>query len=272
LIKEVKYQKRLRKLSKLTCIIGGKCNDGVVLASDSKVTYDDHPPSVQEKLHSPFYHIITGGAGSTDLYGSFRNQSVYATQPDVRISPDFTLERQQEYNLNQPVQTSGIILMYGGQYNYSTIQTNFGNLVKGINRSKYALDINGSLELLVATQIADKQTAELTHFTAKGPSDVHDYRGIGSSGMYTYIFLKPFFANAKDISMYKFARIAYFIIRYIERFEIDTDVGGEPQMWFVPNTGELYTLKTKEYWRVEFENHSAKTMTNFDKNILHEFL
>jgi hypothetical protein len=31
--------------------MGGKCKDGVVLVSDSKVTYyDDHPPSYQYKL------------------------------------------------------------------------------------------------------------------------------------------------------------------------------------------------------------------------------
>ena len=89
-----------------------------------------------------------------------------------------------------------------------------GNLVQGINRSKYARDINGSVELLVATQVANTQTAQLTQFTEKGQSAVSDYRGIGSGGMYTYIFLKPFFANAKDIPMYKFVRTAYFIIRF----------------------------------------------------------
>lgn len=44
------------------CVIGGRCNDGVVLVSDSKVTYDDHPPTYTAKLGSEFYHIAMDSA------------------------------------------------------------------------------------------------------------------------------------------------------------------------------------------------------------------
>lgn len=49
------------------CVIGGRCNDGVVLVSDSKVTYDDHPPTYTAKLGSEFDLIVMGSAGSTDF-------------------------------------------------------------------------------------------------------------------------------------------------------------------------------------------------------------
>ena len=68
----------------MSCVIGGKCNDGVVMVSDSKITYDDHPPSHGNKL-SPFYHIVMGGAGSTDLYNEFKINVLYAAQPNVKI-------------------------------------------------------------------------------------------------------------------------------------------------------------------------------------------
>ena len=64
-----------------------KCVDGAVIVSDSKITYTDHPPSDTAKLHSEFYHIVTGGAGSTDLYDEFRHHALYATQPGVALTP-----------------------------------------------------------------------------------------------------------------------------------------------------------------------------------------
>ena len=58
----------------MTCIIGGKCSDGIVLVSDSKITYEDHPPSYGNKLDTHFYQVVTGGAGagSIDLYDTFK--------------------------------------------------------------------------------------------------------------------------------------------------------------------------------------------------------
>jgi 20S proteasome alpha/beta subunit len=35
-ISKLKYEKQLRKPPKMTCIIGGKCIDGVVLIADRK--------------------------------------------------------------------------------------------------------------------------------------------------------------------------------------------------------------------------------------------
>jgi len=189
-ISKLKYEKQIKKRPKLTCVIGGKCSDGVVLVSDSKVTYDDHPPANENKLTSPFYHIITGSAGSTDLYNKFQIDAVYATQPDVKIPESYRIE-QPPISVTQPVVTSGVIHMYSGPHSFPTVQNNLGNIVKGLNKSKYAIDINGSLEVLVATQIGDTKTAVLSHMTMRGQSDVNNYRAIGSSGMYSYVFLKP---------------------------------------------------------------------------------
>jgi hypothetical protein len=108
------------------------------------------------------------------------------------MSVNHNLEKTQSSHDSTPrPQVSGVIHMYdnGTGYNYSRLQDNLGNLVKNINISKYAKDINGSLEVLVATQIGDTKTAKLTHITPTVQSDVCDYRGIGSSGLYSYVFL-----------------------------------------------------------------------------------
>jgi hypothetical protein len=83
--------------------------------------------------------------------------------------------------------------MFTNQYNFHMLRNNLANLVKGINKSKHALDKYGSLEVLVGTQLWDKGTAELTHLTESGPRGVYDYRAIDTSGPYSYVFLKPFF-------------------------------------------------------------------------------
>jgi len=47
--------------------------------------------------------------------------------------------------------------MYCGQFNYSTIQGNFGNLVQGINRSKYASSINAGNKKIKLIDSGTKQ-------------------------------------------------------------------------------------------------------------------
>jgi len=106
------YKQRLRRHPKLTCIIGGQCVDGVVLVSDSKVTYEDHPPSYEPKLHSEFYHIVTGGADSVDLYKGFRTNALFAMQSGTILPEDIRLELPLVYESTEPVQISGIVHMY----------------------------------------------------------------------------------------------------------------------------------------------------------------
>jgi hypothetical protein len=121
----------------MTCIIGGKCSDGVVLISDSKITYDDHPPDYITKLHMEYHPIITCGAGSTDLYDIFR-ENIPVMQSGALIPVNFPL------NTSPVVQTSGVIHLYAagsaGGYNYSTIQNRLSKLVKKISVSKQVGD------------------------------------------------------------------------------------------------------------------------------------
>lgn len=41
------------------------------------------------------------------------------------------------------------------------------------------------------------------------------------------------------MTMNKFAKVGYFMIKLLTEHEIDQSVGGEPQIWFIPNTGAL---------------------------------
>jgi hypothetical protein len=118
---------------------GGNCVDGVVLVSYSKVTYEDHPPSYEPKLHSEFCPIVIGGAGSTDLYKGFRTNVLFVTQSGAIIPEDIRLEQLPIY-ANHPIQTSGIMHMSSSEHNFASLHNNFANLAKAINKSKVARD------------------------------------------------------------------------------------------------------------------------------------
>jgi hypothetical protein len=51
----------------------------------------------------------------------------------------------------------------------------------------------------------------------------------------------------KEKTTEEIATIGYFIIKYIERFELNDKVGGEPQIWFIPDAGQLDTPSANQY-------------------------
>lgn len=70
--------------------------------------------------------------------------------------------------------------------------------------------------------------------------------------------------------MYRLARLGYFIIRFIEKFDIDPvhGVGGKPQFKCIPNTGQLFSDLDKPQWITEFERDTTIMLENFKlKNI-----
>jgi hypothetical protein len=265
----------------MTCIIAGKCKDGVALVADRKITYDDHPLSyVGGKLDSSFYPIVTGGAGSYDLFNQFKSEALTTIQPqhrqeNVPISGEVRIgiKPDRENPTTQPnVQTSCVVRMYTGPtspgYTFGLIQSKFANLVRSISTSKKAIDLNGTLEILTATQLSDVQEAKLTHVTHKASSDVPDYRSIGTSSYYAYVFLKPLYDIEPNITMHRFVRAGYFIIKYLSKFELDTDVGGQPQFWCIPNTGALFTDVDRHQWNKQFDVYTNKVLEDFQKHVI----
>lgn len=66
----------------MTCIIGGKCIDGVALVGDKKIT-DEETRQVEykEKLfifkkEGLFYPIVVGSSGTIDLYDKFKREAI----------------------------------------------------------------------------------------------------------------------------------------------------------------------------------------------------
>ncbi len=183
------------------------------------------------------------------------------------------------------VKISGIIPLYFGQKpithnTFSSVQSKYAQILREIN--KFSDD---KLELLIATQVKkpDSEThAYLTHIDVDGnASDEYMYRGyktIGTGEPYSYVFLRRFH-NPTTIRMEGFAELAYFIIKYLDKFEIDPGVGldaipphGKPQLWFVPNSGELFEGKDRPELMDKFESGSNQMLENFKKHGLNQLL
>ncbi len=105
------------------------------------------------------------------------------------------------------------------EINFFSYEGRIAGIVEKVNEDE---NDENKIELLVGMQVIG-QESKLTYVTKEGyPTNDQLYRSIGTGAPYIYVFLKPFYDNEKEITMEKVARLAYFTIRFIERFEIDS--------------------------------------------------
>jgi hypothetical protein len=68
-----------------------------------------------------------------------------------------------------------------------------------------------------------------------------------------------------------FARLAYFIVKYLNKFQIYSGVGldnaeahDKPQMWFLPDSGKLYQGHELPQLVEQIESDTNEMLYNFD--------
>jgi Proteasome subunit len=131
-----KYKKQVKKYPKMTCVIGGKCTDGVVLIADKKISYYDQPSEYREKIHMDYCPIVTSAAGSAERYNDFRRKIIPALQSQSNWTN---------------IQVSGVIQMYTSKTDsFSSCQQKIMGIIRDINKEKRQDD---EIELLVAAQV-----------------------------------------------------------------------------------------------------------------------
>jgi hypothetical protein len=64
------------------------------------------------------------------------------------------------------------------------------------------------------------------------------------------------------MQMKSFARLGYFIIKYLARFELSPDIGGSPHFCCVPNVGPI--IIDEQNWITQFESETNKMLANFE--------
>ncbi len=126
--------------------------------------------------------------------------------------------------------------------NYIEYLNELEDVVRSINDAhKYGLDSNSLIDCLIGVWTQDRGS-KLSYISPKGlQSDVEDYRVIGSGEPYSHVFLRSLLEPSEQLTMLEFAKIGYFVIKWLDRFEVDkgTGLGGRrPMMWFMSDSGE----------------------------------
>ena len=231
-----KCEKAIVKRRRMTTIIGGKCTDGVVLIADRKVIRQDGPDTYRDKIFSPYHPIIIGSAGNNDLIDKFIQKAFTKAQEmhEKSIQGSFA-----------PV--SGSVFWSKTQdanraINYIEYLNELEDVVRNINDAhKYGLDPNSLIDCLIGVWTQDRGS-KLSYISPKGlQSDVEDYRVIGSGEPYSHVFLRSLLEPSEQLTMLEFAKIGYFVIKWLDRFEVDKGTGlggGRPMMWFMSGSGE----------------------------------
>lgn len=227
LINDLKYRKKkksniynyeldryLRILERkdMTFILGSRCEDGVLLVGDTKVTIDDGADfTYSKKIFNPFNMVVMGSAGMSGLYKSFQNRMIATAR---------------EY------EESGQAI--------NTVEK-FSMLTENVIREMhnvYGDDRHILRNLSVLMVVRMGENAEIMNFTHIGfPEPVNSYKVIGHGEPYGALFLKKMWTP--NMTMEKVALLSCFILKVIQESNIDNSVGYSqnnlPQVWYIPD-------------------------------------
>lgn len=205
---------------RMTCIIGGKCRDGVTLIADKKIS---NPVTgafeFREKLfifqkENFYYPIVIGFSGTVPLYEKFKREAMETLEkinPPTFSPMNFT----ESFNIS----VSGTIYPYSLGTSRQVILHPYleelENLIKKY-KNQYR---NERFDVLFAAQVKFRG-ADLHYISDSGLSeDVDKHKTIGSGETPANVILN--ILNPAQMYMKEFAKWGYFIIKHIEEYGID---------------------------------------------------
>jgi hypothetical protein len=203
------------------------------LIADRKVTFENTPDSFQDKIFSPYFPIVLAGAGDNDLIDKFVQKALAKAQ-----------EMHEKFIPGTFAPISGGIFYTStqdpnGAIDYVQYLSELEEIVRSVNHSKYGLEASSYIDCLVGVWTHDRG-AKLAYISSSGlQSDVEDYRVIGSGEPYSEVFLRSLLKPGQRVEMNEFARIGFFIIKWLDRFQVDKGTGpggGWPMLQFIPDS------------------------------------
>lgn len=242
----------------MTLIIGGNCQDGIVLVGDTKITVDNGTSySYTKKIVSPSQEIIIASAGSTGFARTFQSRLILGIE---KISKQ---KGTKSINLNEELILLAENVIHGMRSTYGN--TNVANYIDAL--------------IVIRTDLEP----ELINLTGSGlPEPVINYRSIGHGQPYASILMKTLWEKHNPMTMNQFAKIGCLTIKYVQDFELDNSVGFEknktPQVYFIPsipqnafsginNDAEAKKIFSRYEIRELSEKEIKSLMKNTDKNI-----
>ncbi len=230
------------------------------MIADRKITYESGSYHVyKRKLFGDLAGVIQGSSGTAGMFELYRNHVI----DYVKNLSSFPaqLKRLQSGNTHE------------------SLELKLSEFTQNIN-NRFHLHYSG-FEVLAARQQPGAATV-LTHFNQDGlPDTILTYKPIGSGAPYGSIFLKQIWKP--EMSMEQVAELGYFIIKYIEHFELDLAVGVEsnaanypnnhPQIWFVPDNtnGTKHDYEADKLLLEKFEKNTEVRLKKCAESIIRDF-
>lgn len=230
------YEHRLRGM---TYILGSVCSDGVVLVSDRKVTLEQGAISeYEDKLFLNDPYTVVGSSGVSGLFEKFReNLAMYIASP-------------------------------GRESTVPALTAQIEVLTRELNE-KYK-DILRGQNFDVLLGIKTTANSELRYVHPFGFAEgVRRCKAIGHGEPYGSFFLKHWWKPS--MKMLEVAELGFFIIMFIQKFELDNTVGigdGFPQVWLIPHKQSPPGAKPEQIRLTVPQNPSADEMAAMKDKVL----
>jgi len=215
----------IRRKKPITCIIGMKCVDGVVIAGDRRVLRGTEY-SEEAKISEPFPDFVVGASGVSGLMDKFLYEMNVFLQSDNAKGIDW---RGFLYVLED--------LAFGLFDRYKERL----EVDEQVEVGAYYFDVLFGCKPIV-------NVAKLYHLYRNGFSqEVKRFDIIGHGQPHALPFIKALYNEKRTMS--EMVKISAFTLKLIDEANVDLSVGGEPQIFTIPNEG-----KAKELFRKEINN------------------
>jgi 20S proteasome alpha/beta subunit len=178
----------------MTCIIGGRCSDGVVLSADRKIVDEDiRDVTYRKKLYQYYYPIVVGSSGHIDPFDNFMKEALEAAQ---NITPNSPSDINQTYQISGVVHTLPVATQEKSVINLFPYIEKLTEIIRKYrkNYSNYRFDV------IFAAQTKERG-AFLEYIDSNGlPSNIYNhYKILGSGNIIANALLKSLWA--KDMTM-----------------------------------------------------------------------
>jgi hypothetical protein len=218
------------------------------MVADKKMTVDSgRAYEYRDKLICDIPDVIIGYSGLSSKFNRFR----------IKV----TNYMEEEFANNKSVPKIGKILDKIGDIclsirNEYRLSEGFDTLV-GISTKKFQ-------------QESKDLKSDLRYFDPEGlPEYVNEFKSIGSGAPHGDVILKKIWN--KDMSMEEVAEIGYFIIKYIEKLELDLTVAvglHQPQIWYLPDDKACCQVKDNDILFKEFDRKTILRISKIENDII----
>jgi 20S proteasome alpha/beta subunit len=208
----------------LTIILGARCKDGVLIAADRRVVRGTEYEE-EEKIFTPVEGVVAAASGLTGIMDKFL-KAVEAGATAARVQ-----------SLDEVI--SGIEDVAAG--------------LRDRYEKRLEEEGKGFLEVLVGgLRNLSTGEAELYHVLPQGYTEkVKRYLVIGHGEPYAKPFVKALYRD--DIVCEEMVRISIFAILVIERLELNSTVGGKPQIYTITDNQKPIQLDVEPNIRGVYE-------------------